>query len=209
MAQQRRRDHGARASRLILQNLGRIAKETRPARAHLLPVLRRLRFGSGAANNAGRALVPAADKRGPDMMNLRGLLIAAALTAASIAPVAAADQPSGEISFSGGSVAVGVGFTWANGTLHFNGHDYPFSINGVSVADVGAASIDGSGEVYNLQHVEDFSGNYVAASADVTVGGGAGAAALENQKGVRVYLHTTSVGLKINLSTDGVKFALK
>jgi hypothetical protein len=154
-------------------------------------------------------MVAAADRQGLDMMNFRGLLIAAALTAASIAPVAAADQPSGEISFSGGSVAAGLGFTWADGKLHFGGHDYPISVHGVSVVDLGAASIEGSGEVYNLQRIEDFSGDYFAASAGVTVGAGGSVAALENQNGVRIYLHTSTRGLKINLSGDGVKFAVK
>jgi hypothetical protein len=142
------------------------------------------------------------------MKNIRGLLIAAGLVLSAIAP-ASAQQPSGEITLSGGSVAAGIGFTWADGKLHFAGQDYPFSVRGLSVADVGIAEIDGSGDVFNLNRVQDFSGDYVAAAAGVTVGEGAAVAALENQHGVRIYLHSNTKGLKLNLSADGINIALQ
>jgi hypothetical protein len=111
--------------------------------------------------------------------------------------------------FSGGSVAAGVGFTWGNGTLTFQGKSYPFTIRGLSVADVGIAKIDGSGDVYNLKNVTDFAGTYVAAGAGVTIAGGGSVAALENQNGVIVHFHSTTAGLKLNLSASGVSFSLK
>src|SRR5258705_6325015 len=82
----------------------------------------------------------------------------------AVAPVALAQdsRPSGTITMSGGAVAVGVGYTWGNGVLDFNGKKYPFSLSGLSVVDVGAASIEGVGEVYNLRDPQQFSGNYVA-----------------------------------------------
>jgi hypothetical protein len=82
-------------------------------------------------------------------------------------------------------------------------------VTGLHVTDVGVAHIDGAGDVYNLQHLEDFSGTYVAAGAGATVAGGGALVALENQKGVRIFLRSTTQGLKLTASTDGIRVALK
>jgi hypothetical protein len=57
--------------------------------------------------------------------------------------------------------------------------------------------------------MQDFPGTYVSASAGATVAGGGEVVALENQKGVRILFHSTTQGLKLNLSADGVAVALK
>ena len=74
------------------------------------------------------------------------LLLSAVAVAAEDAapPVATGAIPSGYLWYSGGSVAVGIGYTWGHGTL-YNSKDqkqYPFKLSGVSVADVGAAGQD-------------------------------------------------------------------
>jgi hypothetical protein len=142
------------------------------------------------------------------MNRIRRAFTAVGFMLAVLAP-AFAQERSADITFSGGSIAAGIGYTWGDGTLHFGGKDYPFTVRGLSVADVGIDRIDGAGDVYNLQRVEDFSGNYVAASAGATVGGGGGLAMLENKKGVRIYVRSTTQGLKLNLSADGVAVALR
>jgi hypothetical protein len=81
-------------------------------------------------------------------------------------------------------------------------------ISGVSLVDVGAANISASGHVYNLKNLADFSGNYVAMTAGMTVAGGGSAAYLKNEHGVVIKLHSTDVGLRFNLSADGVKVKL-
>jgi hypothetical protein len=113
------------------------------------------------------------------------------------------------VTFSGGSVAAGVGYTWGSGVLHFQGKRYPFKVNGLSVVDVGIARIKGAGEVYNLHQLADFSGNYVAAGAGATLAGGGSVAALENQNGVIIHFHTTTQGLKLDLSASGIDVSLK
>lgn len=142
------------------------------------------------------------------MNRMRGTLMVAALAFGTLAPAVAQDR-SADITFSGADIAAGVGFTWGDGTLHFKGREYRFNFNGLSVADVGVARIEGAGDVYNLNRLEDFSGNYVAAGAGAAVAGGADLAVLENQKGVRIYLHSTTQGLKLNLSADGFAVALR
>src|SRR5262249_38233007 len=43
----------------------------------------------------------------------------------------------GTVTFSGGAVAVGIGYQWGNGTLTFQGRQYAFRMTGLSVVDVG------------------------------------------------------------------------
>jgi hypothetical protein len=106
-------------------------------------------------------------------------------------------------------MAVGIGYTWGNGVLTYMGREYPFSIDGLSVVDVGISSASASGSVYNLTKLEDFNGNYMGVTAGATVAGGAGAATIQNQNGVVINLVGTGQGLQFKLSVDGVKMTLK
>ena len=124
--------------------------------------------------------------------------------------VLAQDKPDATITFSGGSVAAGIGWSWGSGTLTYQGKQYPFSVQGLSVGGtVGGASVTGSGNVYGLKSLDDFNGNYTAATAGITVGGGAAGTAMQNQKGVVIKVVVTTAGLTVNLATAGVKFELK
>jgi len=142
------------------------------------------------------------------MKCLRSSLAAIALMLALSTPVSAQER-SADITFSGGSVAAGVGYTWGDGVLHFQGTARPFTVNGLSVVDVGAVHIEGVGDVYNLHRVDDFAGNYVAADVGATLAGGGTLAVLENQHGVRIFFHSTTQGLKLNLSPNGIAIALR
>ena len=48
----------------------------------------------------------------------------------------------GTITFTGGAVAIGIGFQWGGGTLTYQGQQYPFRLDGLSVVDVGEASAE-------------------------------------------------------------------
>lgn len=136
---------------------------------------------------------------------------AAAAEGSSSSPVAEGAIPSGYVWLSGGSVAIGIGYTWGHGTL-YNSKDqkqYKFKLSGVSVADVGGAGITAEGEVYNLSSPADFGGNYTAAAAGVTVIEGGSVAYLKNDKGVVIKLHSQSGGLRFNLSADGMHITLQ
>ena len=63
----------------------------------------------------------------------------------------------GTVTFTGGAVAIGVGFQWGNGTLTYQGRQYSFRVDGLSVVDVGVTRVTGSGTVRNLRNVADFS----------------------------------------------------
>jgi hypothetical protein len=122
--------------------------------------------------------------------------------------VATGAQPDGTVNFTGGSIAAGIGFSWGHGELNYGGQSHAFKISGVSLVDVGAANVSASGHVYNLKNLADFNGNYVAIAAGMTVAGGGSAAYLKNEHGVIIKLHSTDVGLRFNLSADGVKVTL-
>jgi hypothetical protein len=129
--------------------------------------------------------------------------------AASTAPVADNAKPDATVVLKGGSVAVGIGYTWGHGELTYQETSRPFTISGVSVVDVGATNYTATGNVYKLTKLADFAGNYVAAGAGITIAGGGTALYLKNEHGVVIKLLSTDVGLKFKLSADGVHVALK
>ena len=122
---------------------------------------------------------------------------------------AAKEKPAATLKLSGKSVAAGVGISWGKGTLNYKGKPHPFSIDGLSVADVGVSSIDATGNVYHLKKLEDFEGQYTAASAGAAVAGGAGASTMKNANGVVINLHAVTRGVKFKLGVDGVKIKLE
>jgi hypothetical protein len=77
------------------------------------------------------------------------------------------------------------------------------------VGDVGVANISASGKVFDLKKLEDFNGNYTAATAGATIGGGGAAAILKNQNGVKIELLSTTQGVKIAIAAEGVKMKIK
>jgi hypothetical protein len=129
--------------------------------------------------------------------------------AGSSASVADEAHPDATVTLKGGSVAAGIGYTWGHGELTYQESSHQFSIKGVSVIDVGATDFTAAGTVYHLKDLADFAGNYVAAGAGITVAGGGTAVYLKNEHGVVIKLISTDVGLKFNLSADGVHVALK
>lgn len=126
-----------------------------------------------------------------------------------VAWAAGKEKPDGTLKLTSGSVAVGIGYSWGSGVLIYKGKKHPFSIDGVSVGDLGATKATTSGSVYHLKNLSDFEGNYAAASAGATVGGGGSATTMKNQNGVVINLTATSRGLKLKLAAEGVKIAFK
>jgi len=137
----------------------------------------------------------------------------AAVAAQEAASPAVADGaiPTGYVWFSGGTVALGIGYTWGHGTLYYSKDQkqYKFKLSGVSVADVGGAGITAEGEVYNLSNPADLAGNYSAVTAGITVIAGGSVAYLKNDKGVVIKLHSQTGGLRFNLSANGVQITLQ
>ena len=137
------------------------------------------------------------------------VLLASGLLAGFTQAASAADAT---VRFSGGSVAAGIGWSWGKGTLTYKGKDYPVSVNGLSVGKVGITGSSAYGDVYNLQHLRDFSGHYnagAAGSRGVTVGSGKSGTVMTNHAGVTVALRSTQRGVAVNATGAGVDMQIK
>jgi hypothetical protein len=121
----------------------------------------------------------------------------------------AKDKPDAMLKLSGGSVAAGIGYTWGGGTLRYKGRTYQVEVSGLSVTDVGATKIEAKGSVFHLKKLEDFDGNYTAATAGMTIAGGGSATAMQNQNGVVIQVVSTTQGLKFALAAAGVSLRIK
>ena len=107
------------------------------------------------------------------------------------------------------SIAIGVGVSWGDGVLEYRGKKYPFTVDGLSLVDLGVSKVTAKGKVSNLKQLTDFNGSYTAAGAGAAVGGGAGVAALKNQNGVEMTLTATAQGVRFALPAGGVTLKLK
>jgi hypothetical protein len=135
------------------------------------------------------------------------LLLILSLTTGFAQAASHESKPDATLRLSGGSFAVGIGFSWSKGTLTYKGKDYPVKVNGLSIGKVGITSASAYGEVYNLRHLQDFNGHYQAGGAGtrgVTLGGGRKTTTLRNQAGVIVALSSTQQGVDVNATGGGV-----
>ena len=123
--------------------------------------------------------------------------------------LSSAQAPDAVIELSGGSVAIGIGYSWGSGTLVYRGKRYPISVEGLSVGSVGATSTTATGRVYHLHRLADFSGNYAAVGVGATVGGGGDVSTMKNQHGVVINMGSTTRGLKVDVAASGVKMKIK
>jgi hypothetical protein len=136
-----------------------------------------------------------------------GILVAALLCGAGWAQ--ADDKPSGTVTIESKSVALGVGVSWGDGKLNYEGTTRTFSVRGLSVVDLGVSKVSARGKVFNLKKIEDFAGTYAAAQAGAAVGGGMSVVALRNQNGVVLELTSTQTGVKLTLAGEGIEVKLK
>jgi hypothetical protein len=120
-----------------------------------------------------------------------------------------AKKPDATLKLTEGQVALGIGWSWGKGELTYKGKKYPFKVEGLSVGDIGITKAEATGNVNNLKKLDDFSGKYLSAAAEATVGLGAGAVAMQNDKGVVVYLLPKTKGVNLKLAGEGVKFTLE
>jgi hypothetical protein len=135
-------------------------------------------------------------------------VVAAALVCLAGA-ASADDTPSGTVAIESKSVAIGIGVSWGDGTLQYEGKTHTFSVQGLSVVDVGLSKVSARGKVYHLNKLEDFAGRFVAFQAGAAVGGGMSVVALRNQNGVVMELTSTQTGVKFTLAGEGIEVKLK
>jgi hypothetical protein len=118
-------------------------------------------------------------------------------------------QPDATLTLHTVSMADGVGYGWGEGVLTFQGQAYPFRIEELSVGDIGISRAEATGTVYHLTKLEDFSGDYAAASASAAIAEGSGIATMRNRHGVVIDLAGIDEGLKLKFAVEGAKITVE
>jgi hypothetical protein len=96
------------------------------------------------------------------------------------------------------------------GTLHFAGHDYPFSIGGLGIGGIGVSKIEATGQVYNMTATTQFTGMYSELRTGYALGDkGSGKLWLKNGDGVIIKLQAKAKGIALALGADAVHIAFK
>jgi len=139
---------------------------------------------------------------------LCGVVLATLLTLSSLAS-AEDRKPDATLELTLNSVAVVLGYTWGGGALTYQDAKHSVTVDGFTVLALGIAHATVSGEVFNLAKLEDFDGTYMAASAELTLGAGAGATAMRNQNGVVIQMFTSTQGLNVKVSPEGLNLSIK
>ena len=118
-------------------------------------------------------------------------------------------KPDATIEFSGGSVALGIGYSWGSGDIKYKGKTYKIKIEGLSAGEVGGTSVKATGTVYNLKQIGDIEGKFLAGTVGGTMIGGGTRSDLKNEKGVQMTLETMTKGVSLKVAVEGVKINLQ
>ncbi len=111
-------------------------------------------------------------------------------------------------------VRVGIlaaGAAVGGGRLRFRGEQHSFSVRGLEFGSVGVTSLSASGEVFNLNRLEDFPGRYEERIAPRPPGGEGGPETrfLRNAAGVELRLRTERAGGQWRVGQAGVTIILR
>jgi hypothetical protein len=137
-----------------------------------------------------------------------GIVLTGLLAAAGPVTSAYAETGTVRVVFTKGGFIVGVG--GGNGVLHFRGHNYPFTVSGMSVGfTIGASTAQFVGQALNLRTASDIQGTYGAIGGSAALAAGAGGVQLQNEKGVVLQLHGPKVGVELSAAVGGVTITLR
>ncbi len=117
--------------------------------------------------------------------------------------------PSGKISIESNSIALAVGVSWGDGLLKFKGKGQLFTVDGLTLVDIGIAKARVVGEVYNLDDISQFEGTYLAGEAGFVLVGGIGGISMRNKNGVILHLRGDSEEALLQLSRGGIRIKLR
>jgi hypothetical protein len=132
----------------------------------------------------------------------------ALLSAFSFASPSRADTGTVRVIFTKGGLVVGVG--GGHGVLNFRGHNYRFTVSGMSLGfTIGASTTHLAGQALNLQSPTDIQGTYSVIGAGGALAAGAGGVQLQNQKGVILQLAGGKVGVELSAAVGGVTIMLQ
>ena len=98
-----------------------------------------------------------------------------------------------------------VGARWGEGTLILNdGTVRDFNASGAKLLEIGVAEVQFTGNVYNLEKLENFPGDYAAISQGLTlIEGITGSAVLTNENCVYIEVDAESQGVRLSAPAPG------
>jgi len=117
-------------------------------------------------------------------------------------------KPSGKIVIDETQVMILLGGSMGGGTLLLGDDSYSFKTGGLKLGGVGVQKVHITGDVYHLEKVKDFPGNYVELEASAAVIKGKGGLWLKNKKGVTLNLKSNNVGLMLSLSAGSLQISM-
>jgi hypothetical protein len=121
-------------------------------------------------------------------------------------PVTAPPPP--YVSMESTSIAAGIGLSWGEGVLTFEGQRHSFSVTGLSLVDLGIAKLISEGAVSNLEDLSQFEGYYAAVEAGAAAGVGASVLTMRNEHGVVIQLSSGVEGVALALGPQGFRITL-
>jgi lipid-binding SYLF domain-containing protein len=122
---------------------------------------------------------------------------------------AAADpKPSATLTLKETEVGVLIGGDWGHGTLTYKGEPHMFHMSGAKIGGIGITVAEVTGEVYNLNKLEDFAGGYFKAEAGITAAAGREGSWVKNDKGVVLHMTSHSKGLALSIGVEGLKISM-
>ncbi|MCH4023267.1 MAG: hypothetical protein LKE81_07835 [Acetobacter sp.] len=126
-------------------------------------------------------------------------------------PAQADDSSAGNndsIIFEMHAINFGPGYSWGHGILHFENHDYSFSVSGGGAPAIGYSNLCVTGKITGLSHARDFDSTFWSVDAEATLGSGNFISVLENPKGVDMSLSAASHGYRASASISRLRFRL-
>jgi hypothetical protein len=137
-----------------------------------------------------------------------GLLALALVFAAGSVFAEEKKKPDATIDFKTKQVSLGVGLGWGSGALKYQGEEYPVKVRGFKLGSVGVSGSDMTGNVYNLNKVEDIEGSFTTVGVGAAMGAGASSIRTKNDKGVVMEVWSTDKGVELSIGGSGVTLDL-
>ena len=138
-------------------------------------------------------------------MQKKFLVLSLVLAFVLAAGAALADEPSGTISMEVVSTTVGVGPTWGQAVLTFQGKTHLFRVSGIKVLSVGRERLSVDGDVYKLANLSDLAGTYRRVeTAGITFIARPSDMVLQNEKGVTIDIKGKEKGITVDLADQGI-----
>jgi hypothetical protein len=141
----------------------------------------------------------------PALLGVAAILLGGCATTNTTAP---STPPSATVRIKEWSAAYYGSAATGQGTLTFNGQQYPFAISALGAGGMGGQKVSAKGKVYNLTNVSDFAGTFTGVSSGLTLIEGSMHAKLTNGNGVVLYLAGETEGLASSLGVQAFQVTL-